>query len=72
MSEYFFLDGPKGDQMRRKYHNEIKREMAEEEEAEALEEFKIECYLCGERWMPTDMHPYQDDQGHTQLICPYC
>ena len=72
MDDYDFMEGPQGDISRRIFSKEIQREQDEEEESERLAEFGIDCYECGDRYMPTEMHPYSDEEGHTQLVCKYC
>lgn len=72
MNDYNFMEGPQGDISKRKFSKEIQREQDEEAEAERLAEFGIDCYECGDRHMPTDMHPKADEEGYTQLVCKYC
>lgn len=66
------FEGPQEDLFKKRNSMLYKQQEDEEKAYEELAEFGIDCYECGDRCMPTDMHPHSDENGHTQLVCKYC
>lgn len=51
--------------------NKEKIDLNEKIKEMSVEDFKVECYDCGKRYMPDEMTPVEIDGG-TEFLCKYC